>query len=257
MAECPNIFLREFDHTQLGDEILRDIAANSFSAQDTEGPRHFFRFLMQFAEWAPRAVLKRISFLLSQLDSEVRSISSNNTNVRGLTQKREPQFYPMRMAIVEVTGHLIRELACSGDLAGDAHQMQKQLNGLYDLLLERTLDLSSYVHSKVFTFLSRLFDLPVKPPNQRLAITRAAIAALEDKVAGVCKNATSLIVKLIATHLYRLMHGGLLGMHEWEERYREMVLGLQKAEKALDVELLHRRRQYAGVGSRNGDIGRY
>jgi condensin complex subunit 1 len=61
---------------------------------------------------------------------------------------------------------------------------------------------------------------PVKFPKQRLAITRAAVAALKDKVVGVCKNATSLIVKLIVTHLYGLMHGGLLGMHKWEEQYR-------------------------------------
>ncbi|KAH9018706.1 non-SMC mitotic condensation complex subunit 1-domain-containing protein [Lactarius pseudohatsudake] len=213
MAECLHVLLREFDHAQLGDEILREIAAKSFSAQDTKGPRHFSRFLTQFAEWAPRAVLKQVSLLLSQLDSES---------------------YPMRMAIVEIIGHLIRELACSEDLASDAHQTQKQLNGLYDLLLERTLDLASYVRSKVFTVLSRLCDLPVKFPKQRLAITRAAVAALEDKVAGVRKNATSLIVKLIVTHPYGLMHGGLLGMREWEERYREVVQELQKTEKALD-----------------------
>ncbi|KAI9441173.1 non-SMC mitotic condensation complex subunit 1 [Lactarius psammicola] len=213
MAECLNILLREFDHAQLGDEILREIAAKSFSAQDTKGPRHFSRFLTQFAEWAPRAVLKQISLLLSQLDSES---------------------YPMRMAIVEIIGHLIRELACSEDLTSDAHQTQKQLNGLYDLLLERTLDLSSYVRSKVFNVLSRLCDLPVKFPKQRLAITRAAVAALEDKVAGVRRNAISLIVKLIVTHPYGLMHGGLLGMLEWEERYREVVQELQKTEKALD-----------------------
>lgn len=74
MAECLHILLREFDHAQLGDEILREIAAKSFSAQDTKGPRHFSRFLTQFAEWAPRAVLKQISLLLSQLDSEVRFV---------------------------------------------------------------------------------------------------------------------------------------------------------------------------------------
>jgi condensin complex subunit 1 len=144
------------------------------------------------------------------------------------------QSYPMRIAIVEIIGHLIHELACSEDLTSDAHQTQKQLNGLYDLLLERALDLSSYVRSKVFTVLNRLCDLPVKFPKQRLAITRAAVAALEDRVAGVRKNAISLIVKLIMTHPYGLMHGGLLGMQEWEERYRDVMTELQKTEKALD-----------------------
>ncbi|KAI9508585.1 non-SMC mitotic condensation complex subunit 1-domain-containing protein [Russula earlei] len=213
MAECLNVLLKEFDHAQLGDEILREIAAKSFNAQDTKGPRNFSKFLTQFAEWAPRAVLKQISLLLSHLDSES---------------------YPMRMAIVEISGHLIRELACSEDLTSDAHQTQKQLNGLYDLLLERTLDLSSYVRSKVFTVLGRLCDLPVKFPKQRLAITRAAVAALEDKVAGVRKNAITLVVKLIVTHPYGLMHGGLLGMQEWDDRYRDVLNELQRTEKALD-----------------------
>ena len=74
-------------------------------------------------------------------------------------------------------------------------------------------------------------DLPVK---QRLAITGVAATALEDKVAGVRKNAISLIVKLIVTHLYGLMHSGLLGMQELEERYRDVMTELQKTEKALD-----------------------
>jgi condensin complex subunit 1 len=138
------------------------------------------------------------------------------------------------MAIVKIIGCLIRELACSEDLTSDAHQTQKQLNGLNDLLLERTRDLSSYVRSKVFTVLSRLCDLPVKFPKQRLAITRAAVSALEDKVAGVRRNGISLIVKLMVTHPHGLMHGGLLGMEEWEDRYREMVKELQKREKVLD-----------------------
>ncbi|KAF8493475.1 non-SMC mitotic condensation complex subunit 1-domain-containing protein [Russula emetica] len=213
MAECLNVLLKEFDHGQLGDEILREIAAKSFNAQDTKGPRNFSKFLTQFAEWAPRTVLKQISLLLSHLDSES---------------------YPMRIAIVEVIGHLIRELACSEDLTSDAHQIQKQLNEFYDLLLRRALDLSSYVRSKVFTVLNRLCDLPVKFPKQRLAITRAAVAALDDKVAGVRKNAISLIVKLIMTHPYGLMHGGLLGLQEWEERYRDVMAELQKTQKALD-----------------------
>ncbi|KAH9976291.1 hypothetical protein BGW80DRAFT_1292568, partial [Lactifluus volemus] len=70
--------------------------------------------------------------------------------------------------------------------------------------------------------------------QERLAITRAAVSALEDKVAGVRRNAISLIVRLMVTHPYGLMHSGLLEMEEWEDRYREMVKELQKTEKVLD-----------------------
>lgn len=71
MAECLTVLAKEFDHSQLGDEILREIAAKNFSAQDTKGPRAFSKFLVRFSELAPRAVLKQISLLLAHLDSEV------------------------------------------------------------------------------------------------------------------------------------------------------------------------------------------
>lgn len=139
----------------------------------------------------------------------------------------------MRMALVEVIGHLIREIAVSADLNMDQQQSQKQLNGLYDLLLERTLDLSSYVRTKVLSTLAKLCDLPVKFPKQRLAITRVAVDCLEDKAAGARKTAVLLIVKLIVTHPYGLMHGGYLNQREWEKRYEDVVKEVQKVEKEV------------------------
>lgn len=212
MAELLTVLAKEFDHAQLGDDILREVSRMSFSSTDTKGPRVFSRFLTHLAELSPRSVLKQISLLLGHLDSEV---------------------YPMRIAIVEVMGSLIRELAMSADLTADAQTTQKQIRGLYDLLLERTLDLSSYVRARVLQVLSRLLDLPVKFPKERLAATRAAIDALEDKAATVRKNAISLIVRLIVTHPYGLMHGGLLGLTEWQERYEKVVEELNKVEEKV------------------------
>ncbi|KAK7694121.1 hypothetical protein QCA50_003697 [Cerrena zonata] len=209
MAECLTVLGKEFDHQQLGDEILREIAGKTFNAQDSKGPRAFSRFLIKFAELSPRSLLKQISLLLAHLDSES---------------------YPMRMALVEIIGFLIRELVTS-DSGGERdteQQLQKQITGLYDLLLERTLDLSSYVRTKVFTVLARLCDLPAKFPKQRLAITRAAVDSLEDKASGVRKSAVMLLVKLIVTHPYGLMHGGLLSLGEWEARYKEVSDELDK-----------------------------
>lgn len=71
MADLLYALSSEFDHNQLGDEILREIAGKSFSAQDNKGPRVFSKFLIRFSELAPRQVLKQLSLLLSQLDSEV------------------------------------------------------------------------------------------------------------------------------------------------------------------------------------------
>ena len=72
MADLLVVLAKEFDHAQLGDEILREIAGKNFSAQDSKGPRAFSRFLVRLAESIPRSVLKQISLLLSHLDSEVR-----------------------------------------------------------------------------------------------------------------------------------------------------------------------------------------
>ncbi|KAI8974763.1 non-SMC mitotic condensation complex subunit 1-domain-containing protein [Trametes punicea] len=229
MAECLNILAREFDHPQLADEILREIAGKTFSAQDTKGPRVFSRFLVRYAELAPRQVLKQLSLLLAHLDSES---------------------YPMRMALVELIGCIIRELADSpendgldavGPAAGvgdgDKAKQLKQINGLYDLLLERTLDLSSYVRVKVLTTLAKLCDGNAKFPQQRLAMTRAAVDALEDKASGVRKAAVSLLVRLILTHPYSL-YGGYLSEREWKAQYEQdsAILARMEGEVGKAVE---------------------
>lgn len=215
MAECLSILAKEFDHAQLGDEILREIAGKSFSAQDTKGPRAFSRFLVRFSEESPRSVLKQISLLIGHLDSES---------------------YPMRMAIVEVIGSLIRELATSEDMTSrtnGSNQASKQLDGLFELLLSRTLDLSSYVRSKVFTTLSKMLDLPLRLPEQRLRITRAAVDTLEDKASTVRKAAVSILVKLILTHPYGEMYGGDLNLEKWEERYKTWKDKLEEMEGGI------------------------
>ena len=76
MAELLSYLAKDFDHAQLGDEILREIAGMTFSAQDTKGPRAFSRFLVRFSDESPRSVLKQISLLLQHLDSEVRGCLS-------------------------------------------------------------------------------------------------------------------------------------------------------------------------------------
>lgn len=71
MAECLSLLSKEYDHSQLGDEILREIANMNFSGADTKSTRSFARFLVHFSEISPRSMLKQISLLITQLDSEV------------------------------------------------------------------------------------------------------------------------------------------------------------------------------------------
>ena len=138
----------------------------------------------------------------------------------------------MRMAMVEVIGLLIRELSSAEDNS-DATQAHKQIVGLFELLLSRTLDLSSYVRSKVLATLSKLCDLRVPFPKQRLEITKHAVAMLEDKASTVRKAGVALLTKLILTHPWGLMHGGPLSLEKWEGYYREVKEKLDKLEQAV------------------------
>ena len=72
MAELLAILEKEFDFSQLGEEILRDVAGKSFAHNDQKGPKVFSRFLVKFAELSPRVVQKQMPLLLAHLDSEVR-----------------------------------------------------------------------------------------------------------------------------------------------------------------------------------------
>ncbi|KAG6904314.1 hypothetical protein DXG01_011012, partial [Tephrocybe rancida] len=117
MADCITVLANEFDHAQLGDELLREIAVKTFNAQDKKGPRVFARFLVRFVELAPRSILKQLSLLQEQLDSES---------------------YPIHIALVEIIGHLIRELAEAGDKE-EQRQPRKQIIGLYEPLRVRRI----------------------------------------------------------------------------------------------------------------------
>jgi len=140
----------------------------------------------------------------------------------------------MRIAMVEVLGYIIRELAGSSEDNADFKQTQKQINGLFDLLHERALDTSSYVRTKVFSVLSRIFDIKApKFPKQRLDSTRIAVESLEDKASTVRKSAISLLTKLLVTHPYGMMHGGTLQAEIWEAEYETVKAQLRELENKI------------------------
>lgn len=131
--------------------------------------------------------------------------------------------------MVEVLGLLIREVASGTDDEQEARE--KRLNDLFEYVIERFLDVSSYVRAKVISTLTKLLDLPIKFPKQRLIITENAVGSLEDKGSSVRRYAIALLQRLILTHPYGLMHGGLLKLEEWEERYESICKELQDVDK--------------------------
>jgi condensin complex subunit 1 len=149
----------------------------------------------------------------------------------------------MRMAIVENIGHLIKYLTTSEDEKRD-----KKINSLFELLIERFLDLNSYVRAKVFNVIIRLCEyvglsrvitplidhpnsLPHKFPKRRLEITEHTVGALLDKSSSVRRYAIALLTKLILTHPYGIIHGGELNIHEWQRRYDEVAAELASLEQ--------------------------
>ena len=140
----------------------------------------------------------------------------------------------MRQAIVEIIGSLIIELASiNDDGQADPKQNQKQIPRLFQLLLDRVLDNSSYVRSKVFAVLAKVVNIKTyKFPKHRLQITTTAVNALDDKNSSVRKAAASLLVQLLVTHPY-ILHGGVLQRDVWETEYQEAVASLDKIEGAM------------------------
>ncbi|BGP16184.1 condensin complex non-SMC subunit Cnd1 [Rhodosporidiobolus nylandii] len=212
MAELITVYAKEFEGDALGEKVLGEIADRHFNAQDTKGPRAFSKFLIRLAETSPRLVLKQIVLLQKHLDSES---------------------YPMRNAILEILGLLIRELSLTepGALDLDDAKHARLLEAFFDALFDRFLDLNSYVRAKTAAVLLRTCDLPPKFPKLRLKLTALAVRSLHDKAATVRKNCLALLNKLILTHPYGRMHGGELALTEWQDRLAK----LEEELKVLDL----------------------
>lgn len=73
MAEFLHILAEQYDYPQLTDESLRELSNKEFSTNDTRGPKSVSTFIVKLSELAPRLVIKQITILAKQLDSEVRS----------------------------------------------------------------------------------------------------------------------------------------------------------------------------------------
>jgi condensin complex subunit 1 len=241
MAELLTLLRLEFDYERLGDEVLREVAGREFGGLDTKGPRCFARFLVRMAELSPRNVLRNISLLNKHLDSDS---------------------YPMRNAMLEVLGTLIKDLTTTDDAlpssseggredqdlpsssqADDEDEAQRergdvrkrQVEQFWDLICERFLDMNSYVRCKCIAVAAKLCDLEAKFPAQRALLTEYSIRSLSDKSSTVRKNAIALLTRLILTHPYGRMHGGELDKVEWEKRLKAIDDQLHEFDGVLDV----------------------
>ncbi|PYH95212.1 condensin [Aspergillus ellipticus CBS 707.79] len=194
MAEFLHILAEQYDYPQLSDEILKELGNKEFNSNDTRGPKSVSAFIVKLSELAPRLIIKQMTLLAKQLDSES---------------------YTLRCAVVEVCGNLISDLSRQEERSDN---YKTQINAFFDVLEERFLDINPYCRCRAIQVYMRICDLEQKFPKRRQAVAELAARSLEDKSSNVRRNAIRLLSKLVSTHPFSVMHGGQLSHKEWMDR---------------------------------------
>lgn len=194
MAEFLHILSEQYDYPQLSDEIIRELSNKEFNSNDTKGPKSVSSFIVKLSELAPRLVIKQMTMLAKQLDSEN---------------------YAVRCALIEICGNLVADLSKQEE-RGDNHK--SQLNAFFDVLEERFLDINPYCRCRTIQVYIKLCELEQKFPKRRQRAAELAARSLEDKSSNVRRNAVKLLGTLIKTHPFSLMHGSQLNFKEWNSR---------------------------------------
>jgi condensin complex subunit 1 len=175
---------------------MKELSNKEFAANDTKGPKSVSTFIARLSELAPRVVQKQVTYLAKLLESEN---------------------YTLRCAIIEVCGNLIAMLSKVEE--GDRTENHKgQINAFFDVLEERFLDINPYCRCRALQVYTKLCDLETKYPKRRQTAADLATRSLEDKSSNVRRNAMKLLGRLVSTHPFAVMHGGLLNHTEWSER---------------------------------------
>ncbi|GAO48160.1 condensin complex component cnd1 [Saitoella complicata NRRL Y-17804] len=199
-AEFLQILAEQYDYPQLAEEVVRELSSKEFAAADTKGPKSVATFVVKLSELLPRSVLKQMTSLARQLDSEA---------------------YAARNGVIEVCGNLIAYMS-QQEQSDQAENHKTQINGFFDVLEERFLDINPYCRSKVCQVYTRLCDLETKFPKRKQIVADLAVRSLEDKSSNVRRNAIRLLTKLLSTHPFGLMHGGQLTQNEWIARLEQV-----------------------------------
>ncbi|KAF2012244.1 hypothetical protein BU24DRAFT_443521 [Aaosphaeria arxii CBS 175.79] len=193
MAEFLQILSEQYDYSQLTEEVLKDMSMIEFSSNDLKGPKSVSTFLAKVSELTPQLIMKQMTLLANLLDSES---------------------YTLRCAMIEVCGNLIALISKQPDAERSENQAA-QIEIYFDVLEERFRDINPYCRCRVMQVYVKLCDLQQKFPKRRLAVADLATRSLEDKSSNVRRNAIKLLGKLVSTHPYSGLNGGLLPAKAW------------------------------------------
>ncbi|KAK4151373.1 condensin complex subunit 1 [Chaetomidium leptoderma] len=211
MAEFLHILAEQYDYPQLADEILRELSNKEFNSNDTKGPKSVSTFMIRLSELAPRLVIKQVTLMAKQLDSES---------------------YTVRCGLVEVFGNMLAHLSKS-DERGENHK--SQMNAFFDVLEERFLDINPYCRCRTIQVYVKLCQLDQKFPKRRQKAAELACRSLEDKSSHVRRNAIKLLGTLIRTHPFTALHGAQLGRKDWQERLDKVDAELNALKPPVDA----------------------
>ncbi|KAK4235553.1 condensin complex subunit 1 [Achaetomium macrosporum] len=211
MAEFLHILAEQYDYPQLADEILRELSNKEFNSNDTKGPKSVSSFMIRLSELAPRLVIKQVTLLAKQLDSES---------------------YTLRCALIEVFGNMLAYLSKS-DERGESHKTQ--MNAFFDVLEERFLDINPYCRCRTIQVYVKLCELDRKFPKRRQKAAELACRSLEDKSSHVRRNAIKLLGTLIRTHPFTALHGAQLARKDWQERLEKVDAELNALKPPVDA----------------------
>ncbi|KAL2258201.1 hypothetical protein VTK26DRAFT_8581 [Humicola hyalothermophila] len=211
MAEFLHILAEQYDYPQLADEILRELSNKEFNSNDTKGPKSVSTFMVRLSELAPRLVIKQVTLMAKQLDSES---------------------YTLRCALIEVFGNMLAHLSKS-DERGENHK--SQMNAFFDVLEERFLDINPYCRCRTIQVYIKLCELEQKFPKRRQRAAELACRSLEDKSSHVRRNAIKLLGTLIRTHPFTALHGAQLARKDWQERLDRVDAELNALKPPVDA----------------------
>mmetsp|Transcript_7744 Transcript_7744/g.13486 ORF Transcript_7744/g.13486 Transcript_7744/m.13486 type:complete len:1395 (-) Transcript_7744:164-4348(-) len=219
--------VKESPSNILATELLREIGRldtdgysdSSAAGNKASGIKNVAPFISELAAVRPRVVLSNISLLLPHLDSEP---------------------YVLRSAIINSIGHILvredhslveRKEDKDGDSGDESEEesntikeqrqmvrLAKTRNSLFDILCDRTHDITSFTRAASLKVLNDLTEKQSLPLDRIMPVTAIAIDRLQDKTVMVRRYAMQLVTSLLENNPFM----GMLNPDLYREKIREL-----------------------------------
>mmetsp|Transcript_1590 Transcript_1590/g.3412 ORF Transcript_1590/g.3412 Transcript_1590/m.3412 type:complete len:1390 (+) Transcript_1590:152-4321(+) len=208
----------------LATELLREIGRldtsgytdSNAAGNKASGIKNVAPFISELAAVRPRVVLSNISLLLPHLDSEPYVLRSAIVNSIGHILVREDQL------LVEVKPDKDGD---SGDESGEGSKLERQIanmaktrRSLFDILCDRTHDITSFTRAASLKVLNDLTEKQSLPLDRIMPVTAIAIDRLQDKTVMVRRYAMQLLTTLLENNPFM----GMLNPDLYRTKIREL-----------------------------------